>query len=148
MLAGTPAVREIPLAGLNRIVRALEQLRNGTDDVAETVSVVFVNHDDLDGALVGAEDTLAALADRYDLDDGSTAELRGLLVDYATRVAAELEDGAVLAAHMLAVLRPRFAEMAAVSVAASGCPGAHRAGRARGLKGRSYGGLGGSGRMV
>lgn len=119
MLAGTPAVREIPLAGLNRIVRALEQLRNGTDDVAETVSVVFVNHDDLDGALVGAEDTLAALADRYDLDDGSTAELRGLLVDYATRVAAELEDGAVLAAHMLAVLRPRFAEMAAVSVAAS-----------------------------
>ncbi len=120
MLAGTPTVREIPLAGLNRIVRALEALREGTaTDVVEAVSVVFVNHDDLDAALVGAEDALAALADRYDLDDDSTAELRSLLVDYATRVAAELEDGAVLAAHLLNVLRPRFAELAAVAVSSS-----------------------------
>jgi hypothetical protein len=120
MLAGTPAVREIPLAGLNRIVRSLEALRDGTaGDIAEAVSVAFVNHDDLDGALVGAEDALAALADRYDLDDDSTAELRSLLVDYATRVAAELEEGAVVAAHLLDVLRPRFGELAAVAVAAS-----------------------------
>lgn len=120
VLSGTGLVREIPLAGLNRIVRALESLRDETAlDVAELVSVVFVNHDDLDGALVGAEDALAGLADRYDLDDDSTAELRGLLVDYATRVAAELEDGATLAAHLLAGLRPRFEELAAAAVAAS-----------------------------
>lgn len=125
MLAGTPAMREIPLAGLSRIVRALDTLRDGAgsvaaaEDVSEAVSVVFVNHDDLDGALVGAEDALAALADRYDLDDASTAELRVLLVDYATRVATELEDGAVLAAHLLTILRPRFAELASVPVAAS-----------------------------
>lgn len=120
VLAGTPAVREIPLGGLNRVVRGLEALRDGTaKDVTEAVSAVFVNHDDLDGALVGAEDALAGLADRYDLDHGATAELRGLLVDYATRVAAELEDGAVLAAHLLNVLRPRFAEFARVAVAAS-----------------------------
>ncbi len=30
VLAGTPAVREIPLAGLNRVVRSLEALRDGT----------------------------------------------------------------------------------------------------------------------
>ena len=120
VLAGTPAVREIPLAGLNRIVRALESLRDHTSsDVAEAVGVVFVNHDDLDGALVGAEDALATLADRYDLDNQSTAELRSLLVDYATRVAAELEDGATIASHLLRVLRPRFAELAAAAVDAS-----------------------------
>lgn len=119
VLAGTPTLREIPLAGLNRIVRALEALRDGTGDVAESVSVVFVNHDDLDAALVGAEDALAALADRFDLDDAATAELRGLLVDYATRVAAELEDGAVLVGHILNVLRPRFEELAAAAVEAS-----------------------------
>lgn len=120
MLAGIPVVREIPLAGLNRVVRALESLRDGSAaDVAETISVVFVNHDDLDGGLVGAEDALAGLADRYDLDDAATAELRSLLVDYATRVAVELGDGAVLAAHHLAVLRPRFAELASAAVRAS-----------------------------
>jgi hypothetical protein len=121
VLAGTPTVREIPLAGLNRIVRALESLhdRTTTADLAETISVVFVNHDDLDAALVGAEDALAGLADRYDLDHDSTAELRGLLVDYATRVAAELEDGAVVAAHLLDTLRPRFAELSTAAVAAS-----------------------------
>lgn len=121
MLAGTPAVREIPLASLNRIVRALETLRESApeEQTAETVSVVFVSHDDLDGALVGAEDALANLADRYDLDDTLTAELRGLLVDYATRVAAELEDGAALAAHLLNTLRPHFAALAAASIEAS-----------------------------
>lgn len=120
MLAGTPALREIPLAGLNRIVRALEALRDGSaEDVAETVSVVFVNHDDLDSALVGAEDALAALADRFDLDDSTTAELKGLLVDYATRVAAELEDAGVTASHLLTVLRGRYEEFAAAAVSAS-----------------------------
>jgi hypothetical protein len=119
-LAGMPAVREIPLAGLSRIVRALEALRDGSAaDMADTVGALFATHDDLDAALVGAEDALAGLADRYDLDDSATAELRSLLVDYATRVAAELEDGAVLAAHHLALLRPRFAELAAAAVAAS-----------------------------
>lgn len=118
-LAGTPAVREIPLAALNRIARALEALRDSGADVADTVGTLFANHEDLDAALVGAEDALAGLADRYDLDDASTAELRSLLVDYATRVAAELDDGSVLVAHHLAVLRPRFAELAEAAVAAS-----------------------------
>ncbi len=120
VLAGTAAVREIPLAGLNRIVGALESLRDGSaTDVVEAVAVVFVNHDDLDSALVGAEDSLAALADRYDLDHQSTAELRSLLVDYATRVAVELEDGATLASHLLRVLRPRFATFATAAIEAS-----------------------------
>jgi uncharacterized protein (TIGR02677 family) len=119
-LAGTPAVREIPLASLNRIVRTLEQLRDGrADNVADAVSEVFVSHDDLDGALVGAEDALAGLADRYDLDTDSAAELRGLLVDYATRVAAELEDGSAQASHLLRVLRHRFETLAAAAVEAS-----------------------------
>jgi uncharacterized protein DUF2397 len=120
VLAGTPAVREIPLAGLNRIVRGLERLRDdAVPDVAELVGIVFVNHDDLDAALVGAEDALAGLTDRYDLDTDATAELRGMLVDYATRVAAELEDGAVLASHHLNVLRPRFVALAEAAVSAS-----------------------------
>lgn len=120
VLAGTPTVREIPLAGLNRIVRALEALRNeSAADSAELVGTVFVNHDDLDSALVGAEDSLAGLADRYDLDDAATTELRSLLVDYATRVAAELEDGAATAAHLLDALRPRYAELANAAVEAS-----------------------------
>jgi hypothetical protein len=119
-LAGTPTVREIPLAGLNRIVRCLQALRDGpAEGVADNVGTLFATHDDLDAALVGAEDALAGLADRYDLDGTATAELRGLLVDYATRVAAELEDGAVLAAHHLAVLWPRVGELAATAVAAS-----------------------------
>jgi hypothetical protein len=119
-LAGTPIMREIPLAGLSRIVRALEAIRDGSaDDIADTIGSLFATHDDLDAALVGAEDALAGLADRYDLDDTATAELRGLLVDYATRVAAELEDGAVVAACHLGVLRPRFADLAGAAVAAS-----------------------------
>ena len=50
-------------------------------------------HDALDGALVGAKDVLAGLADRFDLDRDRTAELKGLLVDYATHVAVELRRG-------------------------------------------------------
>jgi len=120
VLAGTPTVREIPLAGLNRVIRALESLRDGTaDDPVEATRTIFVSHDDLDAALVSAEDTLAGLADRYDLDDADTAELRSLLVDYATRVAAELEDGAAIAAHHLAALRSRFDALAQGAVAAS-----------------------------
>lgn len=119
VLVGTPVMREIPLAGLNGVVRSLEALAAGAGSTAEHVRTVFVNHDDLDGALVGAEDTLSALADRYDLDDDATAELRGLLVDYATRVATELADGSALACKLLDALRPRFDELAGAAVAAS-----------------------------
>ena len=85
VLLPTPVVREIPLAGLNRVVRSLEALRDGTaPDVAEAIGVIFVSHDDLDAALIGAEDTLATLADRYDLNQTDAAELRSLLVDYTT----------------------------------------------------------------
>ena len=65
------------------------------------VAQVFTAHDDLDGALVGAEDALAALADRFDLDDERAAELEGLLVDYATHVAVELRRGSARASRAL-----------------------------------------------
>ena len=120
VLAGTPAVREIPLAGLNRVVKALESLAERTaENVPEAIGIVFVNHDDIDAALVGAEDALTGLVDRYDLDGESTAELRQLLVDYATRVAGELANGSALAAGLLARLSPRFTTLAAEAVAAS-----------------------------
>lgn len=136
MLAGNPAAREIPLAGLNRIVRALESLvHNDSADISETIGVIFVNHDDLDASLVGAEDALAGLADRYDLDDEHTAELRTLLVDYATRVAAELEQGAVLATRALDALRPVFSDLADASVAASDAQALIERGALRASKG-------------
>lgn len=123
VLAGTPAVREIPLSSLARVVDALDALAAGMPqrsvDAAELVGRLFVSHDHLDAALVGAEDGLTGLADRFDLDDESTAELKGLLVDYATRVAAELEHGAARAFRGLRLLRPRFAELANTAVAES-----------------------------
>ncbi|MGP8206408.1 MAG: DUF2397 family protein [Acidimicrobiales bacterium] len=120
VLLPTPVVREIPLAGLNRVVRSLEALRDGTaPDVAEAVGVIFVSHDDLDAALIGAEDTLATLADRYDLNQTDAAELRSLLVDYATRVAMVLSDGSELAWAVLGQLRERFADLAEAAVTAS-----------------------------
>jgi hypothetical protein len=134
VLSGTVAVREIPVAGLNRIVRGLQALRDlpselisepavgdygEVPEVIEQIGRIFLSLDDLDDALVGAEDSLADLVDRFDLDDESASELKGLLVDYATRVAVELEDGSALAHHLASQLRSRFEEFAAAVVAIS-----------------------------
>jgi hypothetical protein len=123
VLAGTPTMREIPLASLARVVNGLESLRRKPDlppnQVAEQIGRVFTSHDDLDSALVGAEDALATLADRFDLDDENTADLKGLLVDYATHVAAELERGSALAHEALRALHLRFVELAETAVAES-----------------------------
>ena len=58
-------VREIPLTNLARLVDALEQLAGLAGErldgaAAALVGQVFTAHDALDGALVGAEDVLAA----------------------------------------------------------------------------------------
>jgi Protein of unknown function (DUF2397) len=123
VLAGAATMREIPLASLGRVVGSLERLRDQPDlsagETAELIGRLFTGHDDLDSALVGAEDTLAGLADRFDLDDGSTAELKGMLVDYATRVAAELERGAARAHAALDALGDRYRSLAETSVAMS-----------------------------
>ncbi|WP_433789629.1 DUF2397 domain-containing protein [Actinoplanes sp. CA-252034] len=127
VLAATPTMREIPLPSLARIVDSAEQLATAMamprrDDklIAELIGRLFTGHDDLDTALVGAEDSLAGLADRFDLDQEATAELKGLLVDYATHVAGELERGAQQAFDVLnRMLRPYFATLAGIAVAAS-----------------------------
>jgi uncharacterized protein (TIGR02677 family) len=121
-LSGLQVVREIPLTNLGRLVDALEQLaglageRPSAADTASLVTQAFTAHDDLDGALVGAEDALAGLADRFDLDDGRAAELKGLLVDYATHVAVELRRGSARAARALELLTDDFDEIADVTV--------------------------------
>jgi len=122
VLAGTPAVREIPLASLARVVQAVETLSVApqVEDVAsEQIGRLFVDHDDLDSALVGAEDGLTGLIDRFDLDDDATAELKLMLVDYATHVAAELDRGAERAFAALSRLRPRFPDLVRETVRAS-----------------------------
>lgn len=130
VLAGTPTLREIPLSSLSRVVTALDALladvtddpavlTGSSPDVVERIGSLFTSHDDLDGALVGAEDALAALADRFDLDDDRTTELKSLLVDYATRVATELESGSARAARALTGLQPHFAALAELAVASS-----------------------------
>lgn len=122
VLAGAPAVREIPLSSLARVVEAAEQLAS-LDDIkhatAELIGQLFVNQDHLDGALVGAEDSLASLVDRFDLNDQSTGELKTLLVGYATHVATELDRGSARAYRALSKLRVRFADLAANAVRAS-----------------------------
>jgi uncharacterized protein (TIGR02677 family) len=121
-LSGLPVVREIPLANLARLVEALEQLaglageRPNAQGMAALVAQAFTAHDDLDGALVGAEDALAGLADRFDLDDDRAAELKGLLVDYATHVAVELRRGSARASRALELLTDDFDALAAVTV--------------------------------
>lgn len=154
VLAGTATVREIPIVSLSRIVTHLEQLAAalGTGEPAATrldtamldaVSTVFTSHDDLDAALVGAEDALVGLADRFDLDEERTNDLKGLLVDYATRVASELDSGSARAAAALAVLRPWFGLLAQATVDASqardliaaGALSASRGGRAEDWQG-------------
>ncbi|UUU45126.1 DUF2397 domain-containing protein [Streptomyces sp. NBC_00162] len=130
VLAGTATVREIPIVSLGRLVSHLEQLAAslGSDKPAagrvdaailDAANAVFTSHDDLDAALVGAEDALLRLADRFDLDEERTSDLKGLLVDYATRVAAELDSGAARAAEALAVLQPWFATLAQAAIDAS-----------------------------
>ncbi|MEU3411313.1 DUF2397 family protein [Streptomyces sp. NPDC006658] len=154
VLAGTVTAREIPIVSLSRIVSHLEQLAAalgaGEPDaslldatVLDAVSSVFTSHDDLDAALVGAEDALIGLADRFDLDEEHTNDLKGLLVDYATRVAAELDSGSARAAAALAVLRPWFGLLAQAAVDASqaraliaaGALSASRGGRAEDWEG-------------
>ncbi|GEL68673.1 DUF2397 domain-containing protein [Myxococcus virescens] len=122
-LAGTRTVREIPLKSLARVVDAAETLAGTRTPepipIAELIQRLFVSHDDLDAALVGAEDSLAGLVDRFDLNKASAAELKTLLVSYATHVAAELERGAARAYQALEILRPQFAELATSAVWAS-----------------------------
>lgn len=139
VLAGTPTVREIPLSSLARVVETAEALGASAQlgpDTAGLVGQLFVNHDDLDSALVGAEDNLAALVDRFDLDEESTAELKSLLVGYATHVAVELGRGSARAHRALVALRGRFPEIAAAAVRASDA----RALIERGALGASRGG--------
>ena len=129
VLSGTPTLREIPLTSLSRVVTALEALAatvtagpaalTSDPDTVERIGALFTSHDDLDGALVGAEDALAGLADRFDLDDERTSELKSLLVDYATRVATELETGSARAARALTQLQPHFGALAELAVASS-----------------------------
>jgi uncharacterized protein (TIGR02677 family) len=122
VLAGTPAVREIPLSSLARVVEAAESLVSTAPSnalVPELIGRLFVNHDDLDAALVGAEDSLATLADRFDLSDESTAELKSLLVGYATHVATELDHGSSRVHRALCALAGRFIELAQATVRAS-----------------------------
>ncbi|MGH3901421.1 MAG: DUF2397 domain-containing protein [Pseudonocardiaceae bacterium] len=123
VLAGAATMREIPLASLARVVNGLDVLRHQPDlppvQIAEQVGRIFTSHDDLDSALVGAEDALAALADRFDLDDEHTADLKGLLVDYATHVAAELERGSARAQEALLGLQVRYVELADSTIAQS-----------------------------
>jgi uncharacterized protein (TIGR02677 family) len=121
-LSGSPVVREIPLTNLARLVDALEQLaglageRPNAAVTAVLVAQAFTAHDDLDGALVGAEDALAGLADRFDLDGDRAAELKGLLVDYATHVAVELRRGSARAGRALELFTDDFDALAAVTV--------------------------------
>ena len=125
-LASAPVVREIPVRSLARIVDSLEALA-GIDltdsdrhpDVANLINLVFTAHDDLDEALVGAADGLVSLIDRFDLDTEATAELKGLLVDYAARVAGELEAGAARAYSALGALGPQFEDLVTVAVTSS-----------------------------
>jgi uncharacterized protein (TIGR02677 family) len=125
VLAGTPVMREIPMQSLNAVVVALEALGGrGEDEQTEAwvqarVNEVFTAHDDLDSSLVGAEDTLMGLADRFDLDDDRTGELKTLLVGYATRVAVELDKGADRAVIALRGLTDRYAELARMTVSGS-----------------------------
>ncbi|MFF7887821.1 DUF2397 family protein [Streptomyces sp. NPDC020794] len=114
--------REIPMDGLSRIHQALAALHGDqASDAAlsELAGQVFVEHDHLDGALVGQADLLAQLADRFNLDLEATGELKQLILEYATHVVVHL-DAAVVRIHAeLRRLRPSFAELAAARRAQS-----------------------------
>jgi hypothetical protein len=124
VLAGTTVMREIPLQSLNAVVSALEALASADAALDQQwtrtrVNEVFIAHDNLDASLVGAEDTLMGLADRFDLDDAHTGELKSLLVNYARRVAIELDRGADRAAIALRALTSRFDALARITVEGS-----------------------------
>ncbi|MDL5198613.1 DUF2397 family protein [Streptomyces sp. ALI-76-A] len=108
--------REIPMDGLSRIQQALAAIHGDQSSnaaLSELAGQVFVEHDHLDGALVGQADMLAQLADRFNLDLRATGELKQLILEYATHVVVHL-DAAVVRIHAeLVRLRPRFAELAA-----------------------------------
>lgn len=122
-LAGAPVLREIPLRSLAVAVQALRELvdesQQADPDTVDRIARLFVSHDNLDGGLVGAEDALMELADRFDLDGGGTADLKELLVSYASRVAVELERGGAQASALLDRLSGRFDELSSTAVAGS-----------------------------
>ncbi|MFE6022885.1 DUF2397 family protein [Streptomyces sp. NPDC056441] len=107
--------REIPMDGLSRIHQALAAMHGDQPShaaLSELAGQVFVEHDHLDGALVGQADMLAQLADRFNLDLRATGELKQLILEYATHVVVHL-DAAVVRIHAeLVRLRPHFAELA------------------------------------
>lgn len=125
-LTGTPTVREIPISALNLLVTNLENLATelvtepaasvATGRHVDAVTTIFTSHDSLDSALVGAEDELKTLANRFDLDDESASDLKGILVGYATRVASELTTGSARAAAALDTLSHHYDTLAAASV--------------------------------
>jgi hypothetical protein len=82
------------------------------------VNEVFTTHDDLDSSLVGAEDTLMSLADRLDLDDDRTGELKTLLVGTqpGSRSSLRRGDRALIALRHLA---DRYGELARATVEGS-----------------------------
>ncbi|MFE7777678.1 DUF2397 family protein [Streptomyces sp. NPDC057445] len=115
--------REIPLPSLRNITDALTTLAGrsslGPEETAALVSQVFVSHDDLDSALTGAADALISLARRFDLSQSDTAELKSMLLGYATHVVAEVEHGVARAHRLLCLLGPRFTDLAATCRSAS-----------------------------
>ncbi|MGY3064575.1 hypothetical protein ACVWZD_008897 [Streptomyces sp. TE3672] len=114
--------REIPLDGLARIREALTALREteaSLEVLAKLAGQVFVEHDQLDASLVGQADMLAQLADRFDLGPDATAELKQLIVEYATHVVAHLNREVAAVHAQLSGLRPRFGELAAACGARS-----------------------------
>jgi hypothetical protein len=125
-LTGTPTAREIPISALNLLVTNLENLAAGfateaahsavTGRHVDAVTTIFTSHDSLDSALVGAEDELKILANRFDLDDESASDLKGILVGYATRVASELTTGSARAAVALDILRDHYDSLATASI--------------------------------
>lgn len=125
-LTGTPTVREIPISALNLLVTNLEDVAAELSTEAahpaaigghvDAVTTIFTSHDSLDSALVGAEDELKTLANRFDLDDESASDLKGILVGYATRIASELTTGSARAAAALDRLRGHYDTLAAASV--------------------------------
>ncbi|GGT44402.1 DUF2397 family protein [Streptomyces chromofuscus] len=116
MVAEGLVQREIPVDGLSRIREVLTGMaRDGLSEaeLAKMAGQVFVEHDHLDAALVGQADVLAQLADRFDLDARAAAELKQLIVEYATHVVAHLDRAVALIHDQLLRLRPRFGEFAA-----------------------------------